>query len=162
MRTGFGMPLRFVLPSRASANIVSISDSNCRAGLTSQWNMTGSSPSFQNLWAVPASTMALSPEHEADALAADAQVEHALDRGERLGLAGMHVRGGDEATGLDDGDELDVFAAGGGGGLEEGQLLAGHAVDESVSGVDHDGSLSTDCAARRCTTNAARGHVRRT
>ena len=35
--SGFGSPLRFVLPCAASVNIVSISDSNWSAGLTSHW-----------------------------------------------------------------------------------------------------------------------------
>ena len=97
---------------------------------------------------------------EPDALATDPQLEGALDRGEGLGLAGMHVGGGDEAAGLHDGDDLDVLAVGRGGGLEERQLLTGHAVDEGVSGVDHDPLLSVGVAAGCCTTDAARAHVR--
>ena len=56
-RSGFGMPLRFVLPSAASANIVSTSDSNCSAGRTSQTKWATSSPAFQNLCGVPAGTV---------------------------------------------------------------------------------------------------------
>ena len=48
--------LRFVLPSAASPNIVSISCSNCIAGLTSHTKCS-SSPAFQNLCAVPAGTV---------------------------------------------------------------------------------------------------------
>src|SRR5439155_2980264 len=60
-RSGFGMPFRFVLPSAASANIVSSSDSNCSAGRTSQTNSTGSSPAFQKRCAVPGSTVSTWP-----------------------------------------------------------------------------------------------------
>ena len=42
-----GMPFWFVLPSAASANMVSRSCSNRRAGRTSHMNRTGSSPAFQ-------------------------------------------------------------------------------------------------------------------
>ena len=47
-------PLRFVLPSVASPNIVSISCSNWSAGRTSQTRCASPSPAFQNLRAVPA------------------------------------------------------------------------------------------------------------
>ena len=61
-RSGFGMPFRFVLPSAASANIVSSSDSNWSAGRISQTKQTGSSPAFQKRWGVPGSTVTTSPE----------------------------------------------------------------------------------------------------
>ncbi|MDQ3859608.1 MAG: hypothetical protein M3327_14390 [Actinomycetota bacterium] len=47
-RSGFGTPFRFVLPSLASVNMVSISDSNSSAGRTSQRKRASSSPAFQN------------------------------------------------------------------------------------------------------------------
>ena len=68
-RSGFGMPLRFVLPSTASVNIVSSSDSNWSAGRTSQTKRTSSSPAFQNLCGVPGSTTATSPRLERPLLA---------------------------------------------------------------------------------------------
>ena len=55
--SGFGIPLRFVLPSAASENIVSISDSNCSAGRISHTKCATSSPAFQNLCGVPAGTV---------------------------------------------------------------------------------------------------------
>ena len=60
-RSGFGMPFLFVLPSRASENIVSISCSNWRAGRISQRKRAAVSPEFQNLCAVPGSTTSFWP-----------------------------------------------------------------------------------------------------
>src|SRR4051812_39333417 len=54
-RSGFGMPLRFVFPAAASEYIVSISRSNCSAGVTVQMNRALSSPAFQNLCGIPGS-----------------------------------------------------------------------------------------------------------
>jgi len=53
--------LRFVLPAAASEYIVAISRSNCSAGETVQTKRTSSSPAFQNLCAVPGSTVIVSP-----------------------------------------------------------------------------------------------------
>ena len=55
------MPFLFVLPSFASANIVSISDSNCSAGLIRQRKTSSESPPFHHLCAWPASTAMTSP-----------------------------------------------------------------------------------------------------
>jgi len=60
-RSGLGMPLLFVLPSAASANIVSSSCSNRSAGRTSQRKRTTSSPAFQKRWGVPAGIVTVSP-----------------------------------------------------------------------------------------------------
>src|SRR5215471_3465881 len=60
-RNGFGMPFLFVLPSAASENIVSISDSNWSAGRISQRNTSRASPPFHHLCAWPASTTRTSP-----------------------------------------------------------------------------------------------------
>jgi hypothetical protein len=51
------MPFLFVLPLTARANIVSSSDSNWRAGRTSQTKWASLSPAFQNLCGVPAGTV---------------------------------------------------------------------------------------------------------
>ena len=64
-RSGFGIPLRFVLPSAASANIVSSSASNWRAGRTSQTKWASSSPAFQNLCGMPAGTERGVQQHRA-------------------------------------------------------------------------------------------------
>jgi hypothetical protein len=50
------MPLRFVLPSAASVNIVSISDSNSSAGLISHRKRASVSPAFQKRCGVPGAT----------------------------------------------------------------------------------------------------------
>src|SRR5262249_26576212 len=59
-RSGFGKPFRFVLPSAASVNIVSISDSNWSAGRISQRNRASPSPAFQKRCGVPGATTATS------------------------------------------------------------------------------------------------------
>ena len=60
-RSGFGRPFLFVLPSFARPNIVSISFSNWSAGLIAQRNRAAVSDAFQNLCAVPGSTVTDSP-----------------------------------------------------------------------------------------------------
>jgi hypothetical protein len=60
-RSGFGMPLRLVLPSDASVNIVSISDSNASAGRTSQRKRASPFPAFSKRCGVPGLTVATPP-----------------------------------------------------------------------------------------------------
>ena len=60
-RSGFGMPLRFVLPSPASAYIVASNCSNWSAGRTSHRKRAAVSPLFQKRCAVPGSTTTFSP-----------------------------------------------------------------------------------------------------
>ena len=55
------MPFLFVLPSLASANIVSSSRSNWSAGRTSVTKTASVSPAFQNLCELPAGTITVSP-----------------------------------------------------------------------------------------------------
>ena len=52
-RKGFGMPFRLVLPSAASENIVSISDSNWSAGRISHRKTSSSSPAFHQVCDTP-------------------------------------------------------------------------------------------------------------
>ena len=60
-RNGFGMPFLFVLPSAASENIVSISDSNWSAGRISHRKTSSSSPAFHHLCDSPGRTMTVAP-----------------------------------------------------------------------------------------------------
>ncbi len=55
------MPLRFVLPSVASATVLQSRSSIFSAGRTSTRTSTGSSPPLENLWRAPAGTVTTSP-----------------------------------------------------------------------------------------------------
>ena len=136
-RNGLGRPFLFVLPSFASPNIVSISASNCSAGLTTQRNRAAVSEAFQNLCAVPGSTVTDVPAGGDDRLAADLEHELALEHLEDLGLVRVQVGGGDEAVRLDEHVDHDTLPVRVGGGLDEADRLAGDAVVDDVSGADH-------------------------
>ena len=136
-RSGFGMPFRFVLPSAASANIVSISDSNCSAGRISQTKCAISSPAFQNLCGVPAGTVRRWPGPATSFLRPTLKPTRAAEHLEALLLARVDVRRGDEAVRLDVGLDHDGLAAGLARRLAEDDPLAGDRVLDAVSCADH-------------------------
>ena len=111
-RNGFGRPFLFVLPSFARPNIVSSSCSNWSAGLTTQRKRAAVSDAFQNLCAVPGSTVTDVAGRGGDRLAADLEHELALDHLEDLGLVRVQVGGGDEAVRLDEDVDHDALAVG--------------------------------------------------
>ena len=101
------MPLRFVLPSAASANIVSRSDSNCRAG-------TDLAHELRDLVARVPEAMGGVPAGDGEAvagyrdvlLAANLEADAAAEDLEALLLRRVDVRCRDEAAGLDEGSGI--------------------------------------------------------
>ena len=136
-RIGFGMPFLFVLPAAASEYIVAISRSNWSAGVTVQTKRTSSSPAFQNLCAVPGSTVDGLAGAELDRLLAAPHAERPREHLEALGLERVHVRRGDEAAGLHDRLEDDALAVRLGRGLVEDEPLAGDGILDLISCVEH-------------------------
>src|SRR4029450_3063325 len=78
-RKGFGKPFLFVFPAAASANMVSINDSNRSAGRSSQRNTSSPAPAFHHLCACPGSTTRTSPARASILLARDLCSERARD-----------------------------------------------------------------------------------
>ena len=140
-RSGFGMPFLFVLPSFASANIVSSSRSNWSAGRTSVTKTASVSPAFQNLCELPAGTITRLTGAGDDLLAVELEGDRARLDLEALGLVRVHVRRRDEAVRLDGALDENVLAAGLVRRLQEEQALAGDGVLDHISLADHVGAL---------------------
>ena len=137
------MPLRFVLPSAASVNIVSISDSNSSAGLTSQRKRASVSPAFQKRCGVPGSTVTTSPGPATIFSPPDLEADLAVEHLEALGLMRMNVRRRDAAVGAHDRLDEHGLAVRLLRGLVEDENLAGDGVLEAVSLANHVAVLSS-------------------
>jgi hypothetical protein len=155
------MPLRFVLPSAASPNIVVMKRSNPSAGRTSQTKLAGVSPTLRKLCTVPASTVTTCRGHLAPPAA---ELERALENLEALALEGVDVGRGHAAARLHGALDLDELAARLGRRATEVDRLAGDGVHERVAGTDgagaggHRSLLSGVAAASTLSDRRSRSH----
>jgi hypothetical protein len=125
------------LPSAASENIVSISDSNWSAGLIAQRKTSSSSPAFHQVCETPGATPTGLAGAGLQRATGDFRAERAGDDVERLPLARVDMGGRDAAAGIGVELDHDAVAASLRSRLQERHALAGDGIDQGLSFLDH-------------------------